>query len=59
MVKRLLIIVFQSLLYLSASNTFPFHVLFSYITELNDLKIIICFRISEVIVERVSVCNVP
>ena len=30
----------------------------AYYTELNDLRIHICFRTSEVTVERISVCNV-
>ena len=29
-----------------------------YNTELNDMRIIICLRKSEVTVERISVCNV-
>ena len=31
---------------------------FQYNMELNDLRIIICLRKSEVTVERISVCNV-
>ena len=30
----------------------------NYNTEINDLRIIICLRKSEVIVEKISVCNV-